>query len=229
MNSYLEINHLQHHFGTTQVLNLPYWKISAGKVHGLIGLNGAGKSTLFRLIASELEKQSGTIHWEGKPVHWRDVLHLPTEPSFYPGITGTDYLALFPAERPITHLKAWADLLHLPLHQQIADYSTGMKKKLGLMGLLPSARRLLLLDEPFNGLDLEAGQVLTAWLKERAAAGCCVLVAAHQLELLHGCCDEIHWLNQGELQGSYPPEALEELRKSLLKQIQAQMKQIAKQ
>ncbi len=216
MSSSLEIRELKFHFNQKQVLRLEHWSLSMGKVHGIVGLNGAGKSTLFRLLASELRLQHGTITWQDKPLHWKDVLHIPTEPAFYPGITGEDFLDLFPQERPGVSVASWAELLNLPLHQPIAGYSTGMKKKLGLLSMMKSARPWILLDEPFNGLDLEAAQVLGAWLQERAEAGCGILVAAHQLELLQGNCDHLHWLNHGSLQGRYSPDQMPELKQLIL-------------
>jgi ABC-2 type transport system ATP-binding protein len=224
MSSFLEILQLQFKYQQTLVLNIEQWALEMGQIHGLVGLNGAGKSTLFRLIASELPLQHGTVSWKGQPLNWRDVLHIPTEPSFYPGITGKDFLDLFPQERKGVKLEQWAELLHLPLHKPIEGYSTGMKKKLGLLSMMKSARHWLLLDEPFNGLDLEAGQVLGAWLKERASAGCGVLVAAHQLELLQGNCDLIHWLDQGQLRGSFLPEELPELSKKMLAETNGKVK-----
>lgn len=226
MNSSLTLNRLQFQYQQVEVINIPEWTLEMGKVHGLVGLNGAGKSTLFRLIASELPLQQGTVTWNGKPLHWRQVLHIPTVPSFYPGITGADFLDLFPQERSEDQVGRWAELLHLPLHQPIEGYSTGMKKKLGLLSLVKSARPWILLDEPFNGLDLEAGQVLGAWLKERAVAGCGILVAAHQLELLQGNCDCIHWLDHGRLMGSFPPEELPALRSKMLAETQKQVESL---
>lgn len=223
MSFSLTINQFQFRYQQVDVLNIPEWTLEMGKVHGLVGLNGAGKSTLFRLIASELPLQHGTITWNGEPLHWKQVLHIPTEPSFYPGITGNDFLDLFPQERNDDNIKKWAGLLHLPLHQLIEGYSTGMKKKLGLLVLVKSARPWILLDEPFNGLDLEAGQVLGAWLKERALAGYGILVAAHQLELLQGNCDCIHWLDHGRLMGSFSPEELPALRSKMLAETQNQV------
>lgn len=229
MNYSLKINDLQFHYPNHRVLNITEWTLDMGKVHGLVGLNGAGKSTLFRLLAQELSLQKGFIRWKENALHWKDVLHLPTEPDFYPGITGADFLDLFPQERKGVDVLPWAKLLHLPLNQPISGYSTGMKKKLGLLSLLKSARPWLLLDEPFNGLDLEAGQILGAWLKERAAAGCGVLVAAHQLELLQGNCDLIHWLDHGEVCGTFQPEELPELSRSMLSATNQQVENLLKE
>ncbi|MCF8336109.1 MAG: ATP-binding cassette domain-containing protein [Bacteroidales bacterium] len=125
-------------------------------IHGIVGLNGAGKTTLLNTIYGLKKKDWGTITWNGQKYSKQVISFLPTENYFYSGITGREYLNLF--KNPFFREDSWNDLFLLPLDKIIDEYSTGMKKKLALIGVLKQDKPLMILDEPFDRLDIETGK-----------------------------------------------------------------------
>ena len=142
---------------------------------------------------------------------------MPTENYFFPNITGNEYLALFKNDN--FDLKGWNDLFQLPLDQIIDDYSTGMKKKLALIGILKMDKPVLILDEPFNGLDIETGRILRSILLKLKEKGKTIIVTSHIIETLTNMCNQIHYLESGKIQfsknenefGSFETELFEKL------------------
>ena len=109
-------------------------------------------------------------------------------------------------------MEAWGRAFDLSLDTMVDDYSTGMRQKLAILGVLRLDRRILLLDEPVNGLDLESNQLLTQVLRALAAAGAAVLVTSHVLEALWSMCDHVHLLDGGVIAGSYAAAQFPSLR-----------------
>ena len=130
---------------------------------------------------------------------------LPYEPYFYPRLTGREYLAfcLQARGRPVADFTGWNQLLELPLDQYADEYSAGMRKKLALLALLVQRFNYLILDEPFNGLDLEANLLLKAILKRLRDRGTGILLTSHILGALTETCDEISVLVAGRVQRQY--------------------------
>lgn len=203
------------------VLNGLELHVPAGQVHGLVGRNGAGKTTLLAAIYGFIPGDDGTIRVRGEPPSPRSMAYLPTENHFYPMITGREYLWVFDDGKRAEAGRAfdvdgWAELLELPLDRYVDAYSTGMKKKLALLGVLALDRPLLLLDEPMNHLDLESNLLLGRLLRALADAGRAILVTSHVLESLTGACDAIHVLDRGGLAHSVPREEFDELERRLV-------------
>jgi ABC-2 type transport system ATP-binding protein len=117
--------------------------------------------------------------------------------------TGREYLNLFPAGQAGFDLDNWLQLFSLPLDDITENYSTGMRKKLALLAALKPDKPVLILDEPFNGLDMESSHLLAMILRELRAAGKTVLISSHIYESLTGCCDFIHHLSDGVIARSY--------------------------
>lgn len=211
-------------FGAHDVLTGVDLAVPAGEVHGLVGRNGAGKTTLLATIAGFVEARAGTIAVHGREAQLRDLAYLPVDEYFYGHITGREYLGIFreptQASRDESRWDAWAEkwatAFELPLDQLIDGYSTGMRRKLAIVGALRLQRSVLLLDEPANGLDLEANQLLILVLRELAAQGAAILVTSHVLEALEAACDRIHLLDGGRIAGSYTLAELPALRTILL-------------
>lgn len=103
-------------------------------IHGIVGLNGAGKTTLFDTLFGLKQPQEGTVSYNGRPLTKKDTAYLPAENFFYSHITGAEYVSLFPC--PGFDREAWNALFGLPLNRLIDEYSTGMKKKLALLGII---------------------------------------------------------------------------------------------
>ena len=177
-----------------------------GQVHGIVGLNGAGKSTLLNCIAGLLQMDAGEILFDGQPLERKQIAYLETNNFFYSRITGKEYLDLFKISNPNFPIDDWNELFELPLKKLIETYSTGMKKKLAFMGVLCLDKPFMMLDEPFNGLDLETNQKLRLIIEKLRAQGKTVLVTSHILETLTSNCDTISHLFEGVFEDTLSKE-----------------------
>lgn len=198
----LTVKDLQLSYGVKPVLRGLSASFTEGCIHGLVGLNGSGKTTLFHALYGLKRARGGTIMRDGRPLPRRQLALLETENYFYSGITGREYLGLFRAPGPFA-LETWQELFRLPLDELISTYSTGMKKKLALTGVLKCDKDILLLDEPFNGVDLETGRIIGMVLRRLREKGRTVLVSSHVLETLTGLADYVHFLEDGVLNKTY--------------------------
>ena len=203
----ITITELNKSFGDKKVLNGLSCTLDDGMIHGLVGLNGSGKTTLLRIISRNLKPDGGTVLINGQPATKKVLMLLETEPFFYHGINGREYLSLFRTEDPVKFdINGWAELFHLPLGDLIDNYSTGMKKKLALIALLKTGKPVMMLDEPFNGLDLESSRVLSRVLKKLCVPGKTIIITSHMLETLGDLCDRIHYLSEGTIRKTYQQE-----------------------
>lgn len=180
--------------------------LETGITHGLAGLNGAGKTTLLNALFGLLKPREGTVCLNGSPFQRRDIACLEAENFFYPFMTGREYLELFNPHAAFD-MDSWQELLSLPADQVTESYSTGMKKRLALLGVIKLDKPVLILDEPFNGLDLEGTHLLTMILERLHRQGKTIIVTSHIYETLTSCCGQIHYLLNGVIAQSYtPPE-----------------------
>ncbi|MBK6641418.1 MAG: ATP-binding cassette domain-containing protein [Bacteroidia bacterium] len=194
----ISINGLYIGYGSHQVIIDLDWELKEGLIHGLVGLNGSGKTTLLQSICGIKKPQTGEILFRGMKISSLNISMLETEPYFYKGITGAEYLQLFSAPDTISfNTQEWLDLFSVPGDELIDNYSTGMKKKLALIGICKLSRPVMLLDEPFNGLDLESSRILTSVLKKLVSKGHTIIITSHILETLTGLCTYIHYLRNG--------------------------------
>lgn len=189
--------------------------LEAGRVHGLVGLNGAGKTTLLNTLYGFIRPPRGCIHYNNCLLQRKEIAYLEAESYFYPYITGREYLALFPAGESGFNLEKWKQLFSLPLNDITESYSTGMRKKLALLAVLKTDKPILILDEPYNGLDLESSHLLSMILSSLREKGRTVLITSHIYETLTSGCDLIHHLNDGQIAGSYPKDKFAELQELL--------------
>lgn len=196
------------------------WNIEEGKIHGLVGLNGSGKTTLLHAFYGYVKPSSGKIQRNNNSIHRNVIGLLETQNYFYPLITGREYLSIFPqGNRPFS-LENWNKLFSLPLDDLIETYSTGMKKKLALLGVFKMDKEIYLLDEPYNGLDLESTTVLKLILDELRKSGKTVIITSHVYESLESVCDCIHHLDNGKIQMSYDKSSFHVLSGLLHKMIE---------
>ena len=207
----LAIDSLEVRYGAAVVLRGLSLELEPGQVHGLMGRNGEGKTTLLDAVFGMVQVQAGSIAFRGGPIRSSDVGYLQVHNFFYPSITGREYLRIFQSRHPEFDVDGWSEVLELPLDRLVERYSAGMQKKLALLGILSLNRPVLLLDEPFNGLDLESNHLLGRLLRMLAESGKTVLLTSHILESLTRCCDRIHLLSGGAVAGSYHPEAFDRL------------------
>lgn len=186
-------------YGDHQVIKNLDLVIKPGELKGLVGLNGSGKTTLLNAISGIRPPQTGYMSWQGNPLLPSHVAYLETDSFFYPRITGKEYLALFAKRYKRFDVAAWNKVFHLPLKHQIDTYSTGMKKQLAFMAIAGMDRPILLLDEPFRGLDLEANQKMKLILEALKGQGKALLVTSHIFESLLNISDNISYLKSGNI------------------------------
>lgn len=194
----ISIEKLSKFYGKKQVLNSIDLVFKKGKVYGIVGENGAGKTTMFRCIAG-LENYKGKITSDVD--HLKDHLGLLlTEPYFFSKITGKEYIRLLANARQI-ELKDIdnKNIFDLPLNQYASTYSTGMKKKLALTAILLQQNDFFILDEPFNGVDIQSNLVITEIIKELKKLDKTVIISSHIFSTLSDTCDEIYLMKSGEI------------------------------
>lgn len=199
----IKVQDLTVSYGKHTVLDKLNLELQPAQVHGLIGLNGSGKTTLLNTVYGLLKPKSGKVFLGEKKLTRENIAFLPTQNFFYSRITGQEYLQLFKSQNQSFNIEEWNSLFELPLGELIENYSTGMKKKLALLGVLSLNRSFIILDEPSNGLDLESNQILKKILLRLKETGKTILITSHILEMLWTICDEIHHLENKKIQHSY--------------------------
>ena len=194
----IKVYNLSKHYGTKQVLKDINMSFEKGTVYGIVGENGSGKTTLFRCIA-ELEKYSGEITSDFKQLKNHLGL-LFTQPYFFTRITGKEYIQLLLNARNIkTSNIETKNIFDLPLNQYASTYSTGMKKKLALTAILLQENDCFILDEPFNGVDIQSNIIITEIISTLKKLGKTIVISSHIFSTLAETCDEIYLLKKGEL------------------------------
>lgn len=213
----IRIKELSKHYGNNEVLKEINMEFSKGKVYGIVGENGAGKTTLFRCIAG-LESYSGNIISELQPLK-NHLGFLLTNPFFFSKITGKEYIRLLCNAREKKNIRIdQKNIFDLPLNQYASTYSTGMKKKLAITAILLQENEYFILDEPFNGVDIQSNIILTEIILKLKDLGKTVLVSSHIFSTLSDTCDEIYLLRKGE--------QIKSVQKEDFKNLEQEMKEI---
>lgn len=193
----ITISNLSVSYSKKKVLSDIELSIPLNSISGIVGLNGAGKTTLFNTIYGIKKKDSGTILFNEAIISKKLIGYLETENFFYSNITGIEYLRLFLNNK--LEIEKWNNLFELPLNELIDNYSTGMKKKLALLSIIFQKKPILILDEPFNGLDLQASRTLSSIIKEVSKTRT-VIISSHILDTLLNLCDTISYLKNGKIE-----------------------------
>ena len=210
----IKINELNKGFGDNEVLKNISMEFSKGNVYGIIGENGAGKTTLFRCIAG-LESYNGEILSDITPLKNHLGLLL-TEPFFFSKITGREYIQLLCNARGKTNVKIDnKNIFDLPLDQYATTYSTGMKKKLAITAILLQENEYFILDEPFNGVDIQSNIILTEIILKLKELNKIVLISSHIFSTLSDTCDAIHLLRKGDLIKSFQKQDFNNLEQAM--------------
>jgi len=192
----IEIKGLSKSFGNKQVLMDIDMHFESGYVYGIVGENGAGKTTLFRCIAG-LEQFTGSVKSDLEPLK-NHMGFLATDPFFFKHITGREYLQLLCNARNVKGKDFdEKNIFDLPLEQYAKTYSTGMKKKLAITAILLQENEVFILDEPFNGVDIQSNFITTEIIHKLRSLGKTILISSHIFSTLTETCDEIHLLKEG--------------------------------
>lgn len=194
----IKIEKLSKNYGKKEVLKEINISFERGKVYGVVGENGSGKTTLFRCIAG-LEKHKGEISSDIEKLK-NSLGLLFTEPYFFSKITGKEYIQLLSNARglKLDNIEE-KNIFDLPLNEYATTYSTGMKKKLGLLAVLLQENDCYILDEPFNGVDIQSNIIVTEIIHKLKELGKTVIMSSHIFSTLSDTCDEIYLLDKGEL------------------------------
>jgi ABC-2 type transport system ATP-binding protein len=211
----LEIDGLRRRYGTVTALDGLTFGVPAGQVFGFLGPNGAGKTTTMRAIFGVTALDAGEIRWRGKPVDEaarRTFGYMPEERGLYPAMALFDQVEYFARlhgmDGPAAAKAAWHWIDRLGLsgrgRTRVDALSHGNQQRAQLAVALVHDPVLLVLDEPFSGLDPGGIDDMSAILAERAAAGVTVLFSSHQLDLVEGLCEAVAIIYQGRLVVSGP-------------------------
>ena len=192
----LELRDITKRFVGTLAVDRVSFRARAGEVTGYLGPNGSGKSTTMKMITGLMEPSSGHIFFDGIPIRqdlvaWkRRMGYVPEEPHLYGHLTGLEYLVMVGQLRGLPD-KPTADKidgllclfsLHGDRHVPVSSYSKGMRQKVLISAALLHNPELILLDEPFSGLDVGTGLVLRSLIQELAARGKVILFSSHEME-----------------------------------------------
>ena len=192
----INIKGLYKYYGENEILKNINLQFDKGNVYGIVGENGAGKTTLFRCIAG-LENYTGEITSNLTPLKNHLGLLL-TDPFFFSKITGEEYIRLLCNARHKVNIDVESkNIFDLPLNQYASSYSTGMKKKLALTAILFQENKYFILDEPFNGVDIQSNIILTEIILKLKELNKIIIISSHIFSTLKDTCDEIHLLKKG--------------------------------
>ena len=209
----LNIQHLTKRYGEKLAVDDLSLHIAPGEIYGFIGHNGAGKTTTLKAAVGILQFDAGTVTIDGLDLK-KDPLgckarlaYIPDNPELYEFMTGTKYLNFIAdifgvsAQDRRTRIRELADRLELTadLAQPISAYSHGMKQKLALIAAWLHQPRLILMDEPFVGLDPKASHLLKQMMREHCDKGGAIFFSTHVLEVAEKLCDRVAIIQRGRL------------------------------
>ncbi len=209
----LKIQNLSKTFGEKVAVDNLTLTIAPGEIYGFIGHNGAGKTTTLRSVVGIQQFDKGEIYVNGVSVKEnpleckRQIAYIPDNPDMYEFMTGQKYLNFIadifavPADVRAVRIKKYADLFGLSadLGKPISAYSHGMKQKLAIISAWLHEPKLILMDEPFVGLDPKASHILKGMMREVCDNGGAIFFSTHVLEVAEKLCDKIAIIKGGKL------------------------------
>ena len=209
----LRIEHLTKSYGNVKAVDDLTLHILPGQIYGFIGHNGAGKTTAIKACCGILQFEAGEIYIDGISIKddpigcKRKIAYVPDNPDLYEYMTGIRYLNFVAdifevsAEDRAERIRRYADMFELTsdLAQPISAYSHGMKQKLALIGALLHDPKLIIMDEPFVGLDPKAAYEVKQVMREICDNGSAIFFSTHVLEVAEKLCDQVAILKKGRL------------------------------
>ncbi len=209
----LKIEHLTKRYGEKKAVDDLSLHIQPGEIYGFIGHNGAGKTTTLKSVAGILQFDEGEILINGNSIKKdplkckKELAYIPDNPDLYDFMSGIKYLNFIadifeiPADVRQEKIRRYADLFELTadLAQPVSAYSHGMKQKLAVISAWIHSPKLIVMDEPFVGLDPKASHLLKEMMREHCDAGGAIFFSTHVLEVAEKLCDKVAIIKQGRL------------------------------
>jgi ABC-2 type transport system ATP-binding protein len=209
----LELRRVSKHYSGIPAVDDVSFAARPGEVTGYLGPNGSGKSTTMKMITGLIERTYGEILFEGKPIdadlisYKRRMGYVPEEPYLYNHLSGAEYLTMvaqlrdLPPRETSERIDGLLRLLSLfdDRHASISGYSKGMRQKILIAAALMHNPDLVLLDEPFSGLDVGSALVLRSLIQELARRGKVVLFSSHELDTVERVCSHVVILHRGKV------------------------------
>ena len=209
----LKIEHLTKTYGEKRAVDDLSLHIRPGEIYGFIGHNGAGKTTTLKAVVGILQFDAGEITIDGKSIKneplacKREIAYIPDNPDLYDFMSGIKYLnfiadifGVSAADRQV-RIRDYAARFELTddLAQPIAAYSHGMKQKLAIIAAWLHQPKLIIMDEPFVGLDPKAAHLLKGMMRELCGQGGAIFFSTHVLEVAEKLCDKVAIIKSGRL------------------------------
>lgn len=209
----LKIEHLTKKYGDTKAVDDLSLHIAPGEIYGFIGHNGAGKTTTLKSVVGILNFDEGEILIDGTSIKddplkcKKEIAYIPDNPDLYEFMTGIKYLNFVAdifgvdSDKRQQRIKKYADLFEITndLAQPISTYSHGMKQKLAIVSAWLHDPKLIIMDEPFVGLDPKAAHLLKGMMREVCDKGGAIFFSTHVLEVAEKLCDKIAIIKNGKL------------------------------
>ena len=209
----LRIDNLTKAFGSKKAVDNLSLHIARGEIYGFIGHNGAGKTTTLKSVVGILGFDEGIILIDGKSIAEeplackKEIAYIPDNPDLYEYMSGIKYLNFIadvfgvPAAARKERIEKYSELFGLTqdLAQPIASYSHGMKQKLAIISAWIHEPKLIIMDEPFVGLDPKAAHILKGMMREVCSEGGAIFFSTHVLEVAEKLCDKVAIIKDGRL------------------------------
>jgi ABC-2 type transport system ATP-binding protein len=211
----LEVRGLTKHYGALRAIQNVSFEVRPGEVLGLLGPNGSGKSTTVKILTGLLQPTGGEVLLDGRDA-FADVIgykaqmgYVPEEPHLYSYLTGPEYLQLvgrlrgIPAGPLQDKIDRFMQILGIydDRYQTLSSYSKGMRQKILVSAAVLHNPRIVVLDEPFSGLDVSAARTLKAFVRAMAEEGKLVVFSSHVLEVVEQVCSRVVILKDGRIVG----------------------------
>ncbi len=209
----LELRRVSKHFSGIPAVDDVSFQVRPGEVTGYLGPNGSGKSTTIKMVTGLIDRTYGQILFDGRPIeadliaYKRRMGYVPEEPYLYNHLSATEYLVMvaqlrnLPLRETSERIDGLLRLLSLydDRHASISGYSKGMRQKVLIAAALLHNPDLVLLDEPFSGLDVGSAFVLRSLIQELARRGKVVLFSSHELDTVERVCSHVVILHRGKV------------------------------
>jgi ABC-2 type transport system ATP-binding protein len=215
----LEIDRISKRYGQVVALSDMTFDVRPGELFGFVGSNGAGKTTTMRIVLGVLAADAGEVRWDGRPIDAdvrRRIGYMPEERGLYPKMKVGEQLSYLAQLHGMSSRAArraaesWATLLGVAgrLGDEVQKLSLGNQQRVQLAAALVHEPRILVLDEPFSGLDPVAVDVMSDVLRGKAAEGVPVVFSSHQLDLVERLCDRVGIVRNGTMVACGPVDEL---------------------